>query len=642
MKDNNYLFPTITFIFVLGLYILTLNPTVTFTDNGELAGAAYSLGVGHPSGYPLFTLLGYFWLKIPLPWTPIYQLNILSAILSASASMVFYFIVYNFLNNLDFVNKKLNKKSKKNEQNTYSIDSSNSVLKDTLYIKLISLVSSLTLGTSTLVWEQSTAYEVYSLQFLLINLSLLFFIIGTTNSEKEKRYLVLSALFIGFSFSNHLTTILIIPSILYLYLKRPGKVLQFNKENLKSLLFLTLWVLLGISLYIYLPLRSMSEPEFNWGFVHRGLDKFLYHVQGKQYQVWMFSGSEVILENLGKFFGKLPNNLGIVGIILVFTGIFRLSKSYKEILIFTLILFFSCLFYAMNYSIHDIDVYFYISLISLIMIVSAGALFIAEKNQKFIYLIFLLPLINISINYDENDNSDNYLVYDYVRSVVDNVEHNGLIISSQWDYWVSAFYYLQKVENYRTDIKVIDKELLRRTWYPLQLKKWYPELFKKCEPQLKNYLSDLEKFESGADQSQYLGIQNNFESMLSCMIKENVISSSVYVTFDYMNSGPDSNPLKDYFLVPSGFGFRLIEQNESIKVNLDKIFMERFYSYPKDKENHLINGIFQTASMNLVNIGRYAGATGDKIMADSCFRLSLKIIPDNELALKSLLNLNNK
>jgi hypothetical protein len=97
----------------------------------------------------------------------------------------------------------------------------------------------------------------------------------------------------------------------------------------------------------------------------------------------------------------------------------------------------------------------------------------------------------------ESDQSVNYLVPEYTRILVDNLEPNAIIISAQWDYWVSAFWYKQKIEGYRPDITLIEKELLRRTWYLNQLKRWYPKEVYACSGTLGSYLDQLELFESG-------------------------------------------------------------------------------------------------------------------------------------------------
>ena len=632
---NRYILPIAIFLISFVIYIFTLSPTVSFTDNGELAGAAYSLGVGHPSGYPLLSIIGHLWLFIPTGWTVIYKLNILSAVFASTSILIFYHTACLFADNMKLGASTENSvKSKRSKHQTASLIKS--PLSGDFSIRLISASMAVAFAFSSIIWEQAVVFEVYSLQFLLINSTLYFLFRAVFDSTNKQKYYMLSGLFMGLSFANHLTTILLVPAILFIYFKNPDSKFELGSRNLKNLIWIFLIVLAGVSIYMYMPLRSMSEPDFNWGYVHRSFDKFLYHVQGKQYQVWMFSGMDVAKENFVKFVERLPYNLAFVGFIPLFAGIIRLFKTSNEIFWFLLILSFSCIFYSVNYSIHDIDVYFYIAVYAIMMFCIAGLVSFIENYSKYKYIIFLIPLINISVNYTEHDKSNNYLVYDYTRSVVDNLGEGAVVISSQWDYWVSAFWYLQKVENYRPDIVLVEKELLRRTWYIKQFAKWYPETADKCRDAFDNYLNDLEKFESDMPINTYPNIQENFVNLLECLIETNIDEKPVYVTFDYMNAGPDAEPLKTYNIVPSGFAFKLNKDRAPIKVSFDKIYPERLIDYRKDPRNHLEQGILETSAMNLVNIGRYALATGDKVAAEKAYKLAIEIMPDNELAVRAL------
>lgn len=637
MKFNKYLFPSLIFLVSLIVYIITLSPTVSFTDNGELAGVAYFSGIAHSSGYPLLSIISHLWTLIPFGWTVVYQLNVLSAVFAASSAVIFYYTIRLFLENLKIlkITESSTKKTKKHKPQK-TIEISDSPLSGSIVIEIISIALAFSFAFSSLVWEQAVVFEVYPFQFLLINLSLFLFFKGITSESGEKKFFMLSGLMVGLSFANHLTTVLIIPAVTYLYFKTPGNKFDFSSARVKQMLFIMMMIIAGASIYIYMPVRSMAEPDFNWGYVHRGFDKFLYHVQGKQYQVWMFSGMKTAWMNLGKFISNIPYNLGIIGIIAFFAGLYRLSKSYREFLWFFVILIISCIIYSVNYSIHDIDVYFYLAIYAMIVISAAGFLLFAEKFDKLKYAVILIPLINMGMNYSENDKSDNYLVYDYTRNVVDNLGRDAVIISAQWDYWVSAFWYLQKVENYRPDIVLIEKELLRRTWYPLQLNKWHPEQISQCKRQLDAYMIDLNKFESGMDASEYPAIQQSFTDLLKCFIESNIDKRPVYVTFDYMNSGGDAEPLKGYNIIPVGFAFKLERIQQPFKVSIDNLILDRFIKYPKDTKSHLEKGILEMASMNIVNIGRYAAATSDKVTAEKAYRTALKIWSQNQSADKYL------
>nr|MBA2458862.1 DUF2723 domain-containing protein [Gemmatimonadales bacterium] len=82
---------------VLTGYVVTLAPTVTFWDAGEFIAAAYTLGIPHPPGTPLFVLIAHAWgLLLPIGEFA-YRTNLLSAVLSASAAGLFFLVVHESL-----------------------------------------------------------------------------------------------------------------------------------------------------------------------------------------------------------------------------------------------------------------------------------------------------------------------------------------------------------------------------------------------------------------------------------------------------------------------------------------------------------------------------------------------------------------
>jgi hypothetical protein len=75
------------------LYLVTCSPTINFTDSGELITVAWTAGIAHPSGYPLYTLIGTAFSHLPFGDNPAWRMNVLSALFAAAAVSMFYAVV---------------------------------------------------------------------------------------------------------------------------------------------------------------------------------------------------------------------------------------------------------------------------------------------------------------------------------------------------------------------------------------------------------------------------------------------------------------------------------------------------------------------------------------------------------------------
>src|SRR5262245_16109642 len=72
------------------VYALGVCPTIYVGDSGELVAAVYLLGIPHPTGYPLYTLLGKLWTLL-IPFGSIaYRMSLFSAACAAGACAVLY------------------------------------------------------------------------------------------------------------------------------------------------------------------------------------------------------------------------------------------------------------------------------------------------------------------------------------------------------------------------------------------------------------------------------------------------------------------------------------------------------------------------------------------------------------------------
>ena len=81
----------------LSLYVKTLAPTLLTADAAEFQLACHTLGIAHPTGYPLYLMLGWLWSHLVLLGDVAYRINMLSAVFAASAVGLLYVLVVKVL-----------------------------------------------------------------------------------------------------------------------------------------------------------------------------------------------------------------------------------------------------------------------------------------------------------------------------------------------------------------------------------------------------------------------------------------------------------------------------------------------------------------------------------------------------------------
>jgi hypothetical protein len=342
------------------------------------------------------------------------------------------------------------------------------------------------------------------------------------------------------------------------------------------------------------------DPLFNWGDVSRGFDKFLYHVQGKQYQVWMFSGSEAMKENLAKIPDMLWNQFQFL-LFPILLGLYYSFKKAKYVFVFLLLSAITTILYSINYTIHDIDPYFSLLILSLTIFSVYGMIWLIKGNAYLKYVPILIFISILLSNFGDNNNSENNSVETYTNNMVDNLEPNAIILSAQWDFWASAFWFKQKIQNYRSDVILIEKELLRRTWYPAQLLKWYPAL-NSSKPELDRYMTQLELFEAEKPYNQ-MEIQTSFISLLKSFIDKNINERPIYLTLDILQTEPELT--KSYILKPEGLAFRVYKEEPTSHISkLENLNLESLLNKKEEHLNHLDEGMRQFIATTYINLGR--------------------------------------
>ncbi|MBI3789057.1 MAG: DUF2723 domain-containing protein [Ignavibacteriales bacterium] len=537
-------------IVVFIAYTTTMCPTVSFIDSGELATVASTLSIAHPTGYPLFTLLGRCAVMSPISAPPIEKLNFLAALFTAIAMGLFFKTAMLFdrsYNVFRFIGR--NGQSDKIGKRFLS-----------------SIIGTLTLAFSSTVWAQSVDVEVYALHLLFLILTMWALVKGIEEQLEDgntlSRFLILFSFLFGLGFTNHLTMILVIPAFGYLYLSsfgmqrnaflRLGKLLPFS--------------LLGLSAYLYLPIRSSSYPPLDWGHPAQ-LDRLFWHVSGKQYRSWMFSGFQSAEKQFNYFINHFPSEFHWIVIAILLMGVWQTFQRSRKLFFFLLIAFASCLAYSINYDIHDIDSYFLLAyIVSGFFVVSGLNLifYLVERRGPVfsmllgITLLISLPLAQFFSNKRGVDESNNFLVEDYTHNILQNLKPNAVVFSYQWDYFVAPALYYQVVQKQRPDVVIIDKELLRRSWYFIELEKRYPWLIHQSYEKVQNFLKELYKFEHGEPYNPTI-IESRYVEMINDFIDKSKEQHPVYV-------GPEIEPEfgSNYQRIPAGLLFQLASTREGM------------------------------------------------------------------------------
>lgn len=593
----------LTAFFVFVIYIITLAPSVVQIDSGELAAVQCTLGIAHPTGYPLFTMIGYLFSNLLFPFREIVALNLLSAVYCTTAVFIFMIIVDAILQKVDFNfprQKKLKKKDKKLNEET--ADSPN----DKLHIRIAAVIfGGLALVFSSTFWLQSTSVEVYSLHVLLIMLVVhrLVKIYFTGNVPNKEWYIF--AVLLALGFTNHMTTILIIPSTAFVF---------FTKEKFGKQSFVRIFKMLGVFfpvlalVYLYLPIRASMNPLLNWG-NPVNWENFLRHVSGKQYQVWLFSSFDSAAKQFDYFVSNLTSEFNVFLLLIALVGLGYGIKHFRSIMIFLLISFVFTVAYSINYDINDIDSYFLLAYISISFFIAIGSYFLFQKLslQKYGYFIGTMSAVcvvgfHIYNNFAETDQSDKYIFEDYTKALINSTDENSIILSYQWDYFLSASYYFQHVEDFRPDVKIIDKELLRRSWYYNQLENMYPGLFDGFNNYVDDFLIELKPFEQD-EKFDAARLEELYRKIMTNLVAKNIVEHNFYIgpeLYDNeMKRGEFSLP-EGYTIVPHQFLFKVTDSNEYVPAPAPD-FQLRFPS----TDNRYTNFIKQTVASMLTYRAAY-------------------------------------
>lgn len=222
---------------VFALYALTLAPTTAFWDTSEYIATGHIMGIPHPPGNPLFVVLAKAWslLLAPFGLSVAVRINLFSAFMSAAAHGLWFLVVHHILRYFS---------------------------SDRVFRMAGASAAVLVSATAFTVWSQSNVNEkVYTVSLLTIALLswLAFRWQERLGQGKDDNLLVLMVFILALSVGNHLMAFLAAPAIgLFILLVRPQTLLNWRLYPAALAA-----AVLGLSIHLFLPIRSGLEPVIN-------------------------------------------------------------------------------------------------------------------------------------------------------------------------------------------------------------------------------------------------------------------------------------------------------------------------------------------------------------------------------------------
>jgi hypothetical protein len=416
------------FLISLLAYLRTMRPTFGWGDSSELITAAYYLGVGHSPGYPTWLLLAYPFSHLPFGDVA-FRVNFMTVLVGAVGVALLYLL--------------------------YSKISGS---------RPAAVIAALTFALSATFWDQTTEAEVYTLHVCLAATILLILLAWRSTGVDRRLYLL--AWVIGISLGNHALTALMIPAILYFVWAEKG--LRFFTR--RRLLTCAGFFVLGLSIYVYEPIRALDNPPPHINNPHNLIEMWAQLTAPGARQAMFDRGMLVPLQRVVMHLYRLGFEFQYAGCALALFGLGLLWRRDRHLTgLLALIAFFD-IAYSVNFSIFDIYVYFlplHLVWAALIAVGVKGASDLVARlmarvpervmSPKPVWrygpavaVLMALPMVQFTQHVNLVDGSQDYGSERFARAVVKQVEPGSLILADWWS--IAPIGYLKYIEGQRKDL----------------------------------------------------------------------------------------------------------------------------------------------------------------------------------------------
>lgn len=425
------------------LYLYTLPPGLPpYRDAGEMASAAWTLGVAHQPGYPLYILAARIFSHLPLG-NPAWLLNLFSAAAGLAG-------VYAFFR-----------------------------LAGAAFSPLAAFFAALLLGLNFTLRTVSSVPEMYSLNFLLAGLLLLCACSG------GRRAVFLSACLLGLGMTNRMDLVFCAPALLILLWP------QLRAGGWRPFLKACGFFFLGFSLYLYLPLRSAGWPLFDWSHPE-GAAAFLAVITRKNYGSTLdlislnYSTGQLFWPNLKYYAAHLWANFSLLVLFAAGGAWAEWRASRRRFLAFAALFAASgpvFLFLANMppnpHALAIVEPYYLLPDLAVAFwaaagLFYAGAAFPRARAGVAAAALLAAGLVFFSTAYGANRRWL-FAAEDYASDALRSVPPGSVLVAKK-DVQLFSLWYLQAVKKVRPDVEVVAQGLSGSPWYQASKARYSPGL----------------------------------------------------------------------------------------------------------------------------------------------------------------------
>jgi hypothetical protein len=234
-KRINYIVGGVILLLSAVVYLMTMQPTVSFWDCGEFIASAYTLSVPHPPGAPLWNIIGKVATMLPFGDNPAVRMNTIAAISSGFTVFFLYLTIVIVIKNW-----------RGTIRNNW----------DAITVYGSAAIGALSYAFCDSFWFNALESEVYALGTMLVGLSvwLLMHWWERADEKGNEKILLLIGYIIGLSLGIHLLVVQVILVAGFIYY---FKKFEYNRKS-----FFIAFVLTCLSFLVVYPIITIWYPTW--------------------------------------------------------------------------------------------------------------------------------------------------------------------------------------------------------------------------------------------------------------------------------------------------------------------------------------------------------------------------------------------